>query len=73
MHNVIQVTIGGHNRKLFRKTLIVIGRIAQFSDSNNLIITHGVGDSIRFQIVFYITSVSDAAGPRNLMTFPNIY
>ena len=32
----------------------------------------GEADSTRYQIVFFITSVGDAAEPRNLMTFPKI-
>ena len=32
----------------------------------------GGGDSTLFQIVFFITSVRDAAEPRNLVTFPKI-
>ena len=32
----------------------------------------GGADSIRLQIVFFITSVRDAAGPRNLVTFPKM-
>ena len=36
-------------------------------------IPHGEGaDSALFQIVFLITSVRDAAEPRNLVTFPKI-
>ena len=40
-------------------------------------IPHGGGggagaDSTLFQIVFFITSVRDAAEPRNLVTFPKI-
>ena len=32
----------------------------------------GGADSALLQIVFFITSVRDAAEPRNLVTFPNI-
>ena len=32
----------------------------------------GGADSALFQIVFFITSVRDAAEPRNLVTFPKI-
>ena len=32
----------------------------------------GVADSALLQIVFFITSVRDAAEPRNLVTFPKI-
>ena len=37
-------------------------------------IPHGGGgaDSALLQIVFFITSVRDAAEPRNLVTFPKI-
>ena len=32
----------------------------------------GGGDSTRLQIVFFITSVRNAAEPRNLVNFPKI-
>ena len=32
----------------------------------------GGADSTRLQIVFFITSIRDAAEPRNLVTFPKI-
>ena len=35
-------------------------------------IPHGGTDSALLQIVFFITSVRDAAEPRNLVTFPKI-
>ena len=35
-------------------------------------ITHGGGGGRFLQIVFFITSIRDAAEPRNLVTFPKI-
>ena len=46
---------------------------SNFKIGNNLNLFHmGRADSALFQIVFFITSVRDAAEPRNLVTFPKI-
>ena len=57
-----------------RKTLIpeIHETFTPYPDVNP--ISHGGGgaDSIHLQIVFFITSVRDAAEPQNLVIFPNI-
>ena len=49
----------------------------QVTQQTNLTLFHmggggGGADSALLQIVFFITSVRDAAEPRNLVTFPKI-
>ena len=71
--------------KIVASLSILTGQLAflvtaeNLTSENSLTLLHmggggggGRTDSTRLQIVFFITSVRDAAEPRNLVTFPKI-